>query len=155
MSAQLMQDEQRDTRIRLQSAPGARKRRRRVGRGAGSTFGSTCGRGDKGQNSRSGGGVRAAFEGGQMPINRRLPKRGFNPLTPNACAEVRLHELNQFAGEVVDLEKLKARKIVPAKASRAKVIVSGELDAKVTLKGIAASAGARAAIEAAEGSIEE
>ena len=143
------------TRIVLRSAPGARKRRRRVGRGAGSTFGSTCGRGDKGQNSRAGGGVRFGFEGGQMPINRRLPKRGFNSATQHEHAEVRLWELNRFADVTVDLAILKESGIVPVKAKRVKVILSGTLDRKVTLKGIAVSAGARAAIEAADGVIQE
>ncbi len=142
-------------RIVLTSTPGARKRRKRVGRGAGSTFGSTCGRGDKGQNSRSGGGVRLGFEGGQMPIKRRLPKRGFTSMSADACAEVRLWELNQFANQVVDLAMLKEKGIVAHSASRAKVILAGEIEGQVTLQGIGASAGARAAIEAANGQIEE
>ena len=142
-------------RIELRSAPGARKESRRVGRGAGSTFGSTCGRGDKGQNSRSGGGVRAGFEGGQMPLKRRLPKRGFNSLQPNATAQVRLSDLAKFAGQTVDLDTLKKTKIVPRNALNAKVIVSGTLEQSVTVKGLRVSAGARAAIEAAKGKIED
>lgn len=144
-----------ENRIQLQSTPGARRRRKRVGRGAGSNYGSTCGRGDKGQNSRSGGGVRVGFEGGQMPLKRRLPKRGFNSMTANANAEVRLWELNEFAGQTVDLELLKAKNIVPARTTRAKVILSGSLDKEVTLKGVAVSSGARSAIEAANGKIED
>ena len=155
MTKEELQESRMGSRIRLESTPGAHKRRRRVGRGAGSTFGSTCGRGDKGQNSRSGGGVRAGFEGGQMPIARRLPKRGFNSMTPHSCAEVRLRELNQFAGETVDLALLKSKGVVPVKALRAKVILSGELEQKVNLKGIAVSKGARAAIVAAQGTIED
>lgn len=142
-------------RIQLQSTAGARRRRKRVGRGAGSNHGSTCGRGDKGQNSRSGGGVRAGFEGGQMPLKRRLPKRGFHSMSANATAEVRLWELNKFAGQTVDLDALKANGIVPAKVARAKVILAGSLDKKVTLKGLAVSSGARSAIEAAKGKIED
>ena len=144
-----------ENRIQLQSTPGARRRRKRVGRGAGSNYGSTCGRGDKGQNSRSGGGVRVGFEGGQMPLKRRLPKRGFNSMTANANAEVRLWELNEFAGQTVDLELLKAKNIVPARTTRAKVILSGSLEKEVTLKGVAVSSGARSAIEAANGKIED
>lgn len=144
-----------ENRIQLQSTPGARRRRKRVGRGAGSNYGSTCGRGDKGQNSRSGGGVRVGFEGGQMPLKRRLPKRGFNSMTANTNAEVRLWELNEFAGQTVDLELLKAKNIVPARTTRAKVILSGSLDKEVTLKGVAVSSGARSAIEAANGKIED
>ena len=144
-----------ENRIQLQSTPGARRRRKRVGRGAGSNYGSTCGRGDKGQNSRSGGGVRVGFEGGQMPLKRRLPKRGFNSMTANTTAEVRLWELNEFAGQTVDLELLKAKNIVPARTTRAKVILSGSLDKEVTLKGVAVSSGARSAIEAINGKIED
>ncbi len=155
MDEQLTMDNQRGGRIRLRSTPGARKRRRRVGRGAGSNYGSTCGRGDKGQNSRSGGGVKVGFEGGQMPLNRRLPKRGFTSLTAHRWAEVRLRELNRFAGETVDLAALKAAGIVPERALRAKVILSGKLENAVALQGISVTAGARAAIEAADGTIEE
>ena len=144
-----------ENRIQLQSTPGARRRRKRVGRGAGSNYGSTCGRGDKGQNSRSGGGVRVGFEGGQMPLKRRLPKRGFHSMSANTTAEVRLWELNKFAGQTVDLDLLKAKNIVPARTTRAKVILSGSLDEKVTLKGVAVSSGARSAIEAVNGIIED
>ena len=155
MSSDNTAQSQASTRIKLTSTPGARKKSKRVGRGAGSTFGSTCGRGDKGQNSRSGGGVRLGFEGGQMPLKRRLPKRGFHSMSANDSAEVRLWELNQFADQTVDLAMLKGKGIVPTRATRAKVILSGSIENQVTLKGIGVSAGARAAIEAANGQIEE
>lgn len=144
-----------DNRIVLHSPPGARKKAKRVGRGAGSTFGSTCGRGDKGQNSRSGGGVRAGFEGGQMPIKRRLPKRGFASLTSGNVAEVRLSEIAKLGDEVIDIERLKRLRIVPRKAINAKVIVSGSIDSSVHLKGLKVTEGARRAIEAVKGTIEE
>lgn len=144
-----------ENRINVNSHPGARRKSRRKGRGAGSNRGSTCGRGDKGQNSRSGGGVRAGFEGGQMPLRRRLPKRGFHSLTADYTAEVRLSELTKFDGQTVDLEVLKKNRIIPKRAERAKVIVSGSLDAKVTLKGLAVSAGARAEIESQLGQVLE
>ena len=142
-------------RIMIQTPPGARKKSRRVGRGAGSNRGSTCGRGDKGQNSRSGGGVRVGFEGGQMPIKRRLPKRGFSSRTANFTAEVRLSDLAKFPGQTVDLDVLKKHHIIPKRAMRAKVIVSGSLESKVNVKGLALSAGARAVIEANEGQVLE
>ncbi len=153
-AAQISQNQQK-SRITLRATPGARKQRKRVGRGAGSTVGSTCGRGDKGQNSRSGGGVRPGFEGGQMPLKRRLPKRGFSSMSTNASAEVRLWELNQFEDQIVDLALLKEKGIVPSAAARAKVILAGKLEKPVSLKGIRVSSGARAAIEAANGQIEE
>ena len=145
-----------ENRIMIQSHPGARKKSRRVGRGAGSNRGSTCGRGDKGQNSRSGGGVKAGFEGGQMPIKRRLPKRGFRSMTASFTSEVRLSDLSKFDGQTVDIEVLKKHRIISKRATRAKVILSGSLDdAKVTLKGLAVSAGARTAIEAQQGQVLE
>ena len=144
-----------EDRIELRSAPGARKNRKRVGRGAGSNHGSTCGRGDKGQNSRSGGGVRAGFEGGQMPLKRRLPKRGFNSLTAGKTAELRLSELNALADQPIDIALLKSKRLVPSAAKKVKVILSGTLEKKVALKGLAVTAGARSAIEAVEGSIED
>ncbi len=144
-----------ENRIVLQSPPGARKKAKRVGRGAGSTHGSTCGRGDKGQNSRSGGGVRAGFEGGQMPIKRRLPKRGFTSLTSGNVAEVRLSEIAKLGDEVIDIDRLKRLRIVPRRAVNAKVIVSGSIDTSVHLKGLMVSEGARRAIEAVSGTIEE
>ena len=137
----------------IQPAPGAKKNRRRVGRGIGSGLGKTAGRGHKGQKSRSGGFHKVGFEGGQMPLQRRLPKRGFTSLTRGDVAEVRLSELELMDGDKIDLAMLHAAGIVPRSASRAKVIVSGKLSRKVALVGIAVSAGAKAAIEAAGGSV--
>ena len=144
-----------ENRIVPVSAPGARKKAKRVGRGPGSTHGSTCGRGDKGQNSRSGGGVRPGFEGGQMPIMRRLPKRGFTSKKAGHVAEVRLNEIANLGDEAIDIERLKDLHIVPRKAMNAKVILSGTIDTSVHLKGLLVSAGARKAIEAAKGTIED
>jgi large subunit ribosomal protein L15 len=140
----------------LKPAPGAKKTRHRVGRGVGSGWGKTAGRGHKGQKARSGGFHKVGFEGGQMPLHRRLPKRGFKSLTRNDVAEVRLSELETLDGADIDLGALKAAGIVPREALAAKVILSGKLSRKVTLKGdIRATKGARAAIEAAGGKIEE
>ncbi len=139
----------------LQPAEGSKKARRRVGRGIGSGLGKTAGRGHKGQKSRSGGFHKVGFEGGQMPLQRRLPKRGFTSLTRDDVAEVRLSELDKLQADKVDLATLHAAGIVPRLASRAKVILSGEVTRKVTLVGIAATKGARAAIEAAGGSVTE
>ena len=139
----------------LKPAAGSRPVGKRDGRGVGSGFGKTCGRGHKGQKSRSGGFHKVGFEGGQMPLQRRLPKRGFRSMTASDAAEVRLHELTKIAAEVIDLTALKAANIVPETAKRAKVILSGKLDKAVTLKGLALTKGARAAIEAAGGKIEE
>ena len=144
-----------EERITLKTTPGARQKKQRVGRGIGSNRGSTCGRGDKGQNSRSGGGVRPGFEGGQMPVGRRLPKRGFHSRSIGLTAEVRLNDLQKFPNEVVNLELLKSNGVIPKHAQKAKVIASGSLDCGVTVKGLAVTAGARKAIEAASGSIEE
>lgn len=139
----------------LAPAEGSKKNRRRVGRGIGSGLGKTAGRGHKGQKSRSGGFHKVGFEGGQMPLQRRLPKRGFTSLTRNDVAEVRLSELETLQADKVDMAALYAAGIVPRLASRAKVILSGELTRKVTLVGIAATKGAKAAIEAVGGSIVE
>lgn len=136
----------------LHPGEGARKTPKRVGRGPGSGSGKTAGRGHKGQKARSGGYHKLGFEGGQMPLQRRVPKRGFRSMTPQT-AEVRLDALNKLSGEV-DLAALKRAKLVPSEAQRAKVIASGEIKSAVTLKGIAASAGAAKAIEAAGGSVE-
>lgn len=144
-----------DNRIVLKGNPAARKKSKRVGRGPGSTHGSTCGRGDKGQNSRSGGGVRSGFEGGQMPIKRRLPKRGFTSLSLGKVAEVRLNEIARFGDEVIDIDLLKRHHIVHRKAEKAKVISSGTIDTSVRLKGLMVSGGARRLIEAAKGTIED
>ncbi|MES1943105.1 50S ribosomal protein L15 [Salinisphaera sp. PC39] len=136
----------------LHPGEGARKSAKRVGRGPGSGLGKTAGRGHKGQKSRSGGYHKVGFEGGQMPLQRRVPKRGFRSVTPQA-AEVRLDSLGRLSGDV-DLMALKQAKIVPRDAARAKVIASGKIESAVNLKGVAASAGAVKAIEAAGGSVE-
>jgi len=135
--------------------PGSRKPRKRLGRGHAAGQGKTCGRGQKGQHSRSGGFHKVGFEGGQMPLQRRLPKRGFVSLTRDDCAELRLHELAAVTQDVVDIEALKNAGVVPRIAKRVKVIASGKLDKAVKTKGIAVTRGARKAIEAAGGSIEE
>jgi large subunit ribosomal protein L15 len=136
----------------LKPARGSKHARRRVARGVGSGLGKTGGRGHKGQKARSGGFHKVGFEGGQMPLQRRLPKRGFNSPLQGDTAEVRLSDLERIKTENIDLGALKLAGIVPAPAKGAKVIVSGKLTRKVTLTGIAVSKGARAAIEAAGGS---
>jgi large subunit ribosomal protein L15 len=139
----------------LKPAPGATKDRHRVGRGAGSGWGKTAGRGHKGQKARSGGFHKLGFEGGQMPLHRRLPKRGFNSPTRDDIAEVRLSELETLQVADVDLAALQAAGIVSKKALGAKIIVAGKLSKKLNVKGdVRASKGARAAIEAAGGTIE-
>ena len=139
----------------LKPTEGSRTARRRLGRGIGSGLGKTAGRGHKGQHARAGGYHKVGFEGGQMPLQRRLPKRGFNSRTAGDCAEVRLSELRLVQADVIDLDALKLAGVVPQAAKRAKVIVSGELAGAVRLKGVGATAGARAVIEQAGGSIEE
>src|SRR6266700_1992572 len=136
----------------LKPAPGSKRARKRVCRGIGSGTGKTGGRGHKGQRARSGGFHKVGFEGGQMPLQRRLPKRGFNSPTREDTAEVRLSDLERLNAEKIDLAALKAAGVVPAFSNAAKVIVSGKLTRKVALAGIAVSKGARAAIEAAGGS---
>ena len=139
----------------LKPAPGAKKDRHRVGRGVGSGWGKTAGRGHKGQKARSGGFHKLGFEGGQMPLHRRLPKRGFNSPTRDDIAEVRLSELETLQVADVDLAALQAAGIVSRKALGAKIIVAGKLSKKLNVKGdVRASKGARAAIEAAGGTIE-
>jgi large subunit ribosomal protein L15 len=139
----------------LKPAPGAKKDRHRVGRGIGSGWGKTAGRGHKGQKARSGGFHKLGFEGGQMPLHRRLPKRGFNSPTRDDIAEVRLSELETLQVADVDLAALQAAGIVSRKALGAKIIVAGKLSKKLNVKGdVRASKGARAAIEAAGGTIE-
>ncbi|MGA7950373.1 MAG: 50S ribosomal protein L15 [Thiobacillaceae bacterium] len=137
----------------LKPAAGAKHAKRRVGRGIGSGLGKTAGRGHKGQHSRSGGYKKVGFEGGQMPLQRRLPKRGFVSLSRTDTAEVRLSDLARIAVDEIDILVLKQAGLVPAAAQTAKVILSGELGKPVKLKGIAASKGARTAIEAAGGSL--
>jgi large subunit ribosomal protein L15 len=139
----------------LKPAPGARRARLRVGRGASAGQGKTCGRGTKGQRARKGGYHKVGFEGGQMPLQRRMPKVGFRSDIKRSRAEVRLHELAKVDAAVVDLEALKKAGVVPPSTERAKVVLSGELKKAVTLKGVAATKGARAAIEAAGGRIED
>ena len=137
----------------IKPADGSTRNRRRVGRGIGSGLGKTAGRGHKGQKSRSGGFHKVGFEGGQMPLQRRLPKRGFVPISPGA-AEVRLGDLNKLPVDMVDLLVLKQAGLVPGGAKSAKVFVSGNLAKAVKLHGIAVTAGAKKAIEAAGGSVE-
>ncbi len=138
----------------LKPAPGSNRARRRVGRGIGSGLGKTAGRGHKGQRARSGGFHKVGFEGGQMPLQRRLPKRGFVSRMRDDTAEVRLADLDRVTGETVDLDALKAAGVVPRIALRAKVILAGKILRKLALKGIAVSKGAKTAIEAAGGSVE-
>jgi large subunit ribosomal protein L15 len=138
----------------LKPAAGEKKDRHRVGRGGGSGWGKTAGRGHKGQRARSGGFHKVGFEGGQMPLHRRLPKRGFTPLTRGDTAEVRTGQLESMKAADIDLAALKAEKIVPHGALAAKVILSGKLSRKITLKEIKVSKGARALIEGAGGKIE-
>src|SRR5690606_24355366 len=137
----------------IKPAEGSKKTARRVGRGMGSGLGKTCGRGHKGQKSRAGGFHKTGFEGGQMPLQRRLPKRGFVSLTGARNVEVRLSELDKLPVEDVDLLVLMQAGIVPADALSAKVVLSGEIKRKVNLRGVGATKGARAAIEAAGGSV--
>lgn len=137
----------------LKPAEGAKRARRRVGRGIGSGFGKTAGRGHKGQKSRSGGFHKVGFEGGQMPLQRRLPKRGFTPMGRHLYAEVRLSDLQALPVDEIDVQVLKAAGIVGGMVRYAKVIKTGELTRKVSLNGLTATAGARAAIEAAGGSL--
>ena len=138
----------------LKPAQGAKQTAKRVGRGIGSGLGKTCGRGHKGQHARAGGFHKVGFEGGQMPLQRRLPKVGFRSHLARDTAEVRLGELAKVRGEVIDLAALRAANIVPQQALQAKVILSGKLEAKVNLRGVAVTKGARAAIEAAGGKVE-
>ena len=139
----------------IKPAAGSKKARRRVGRGIGSGLGKTAGRGHKGQKSRSGGFHKVGFEGGQMPLQRRLPKRGFVSLSKDDTAEVRLRDLAKLPVAEVDLLALKAAGLVPPAAKTAKVIKTGTLDKAVKLSGVAATKGAKAAIEAAGGSVAE
>lgn len=138
----------------IQPAPGSRKKSKRVGRGIGSTLGKTCGRGHKGQKSRSGGFHKVGFEGGQMPLQRRLPKVGFTSRVKKYSAQVRLNELNLVDADVIDLKALIDANLIPAITKTAKVILSGEVSKAVTIKGLKTTAGAKAAIEAAGGKIE-
>ena len=139
---------------KVKPAAGSKHSKKRVGRGIGCGLGKTAGRGHKGQKARAGGFHKVGFEGGQMPLQRRLPKRGFMSLTAADTAEVRLGDLQKMDGDVIDLAALKAAGVVPHLSLRAKVILSGEIQRAVTLKGLGVSKGARAAVEAAGGSVE-
>lgn len=139
----------------LRPAPGSRKAARRVGRGIGSGVGKTAGRGHKGQKSRSGGTVAPGFEGGQMPLQKRLPKYGFTSRIARTTAQVRLGELNKVTGNVIDVQALKDANVIRDDVRRVRVFLRGELFRAVTLKGITASKGAREAIERAGGSVQE
>ncbi len=139
----------------LKPAAGEKKTPKRVGRGIGSGLGKTCGRGHKGQRARAGGYHKIGFEGGQMPIQRRLPKMGFSSLTAQDTAEVRLHELGRLNTDKIDLATLKVAGVVPQRAKRAKVVLQGTLEKAVTLSGVAVTKGARAAIIAAGGKVQD
>jgi large subunit ribosomal protein L15 len=138
----------------LKPAPGAKRARLRVGRGASAGQGKTCGRGTKGQRARKGGYHKVGFEGGQMPIQRRMPKVGFRSKMASSRAEVMLSELGKIKGDVIDLESLKKAGVIPVFAEKAKVVLSGKIERAVTLKGVMATKGALAAIEAAGGKLE-
>lgn len=138
----------------IQSALGARKKAKRVGRGIGSTDGKTCGRGHKGQKARSGGYHKVGFEGGQMPLQRRLPKVGFTSRTKKFSAEVRLSEIDAIGLAEVDMQILIDRNIIPAFSKKVKLVNTGTVSKSITLKGINVTAGAKLAIEAAGGKVE-
>jgi large subunit ribosomal protein L15 len=139
----------------LSPAPGSKKAAKRVGRGIGSGLGKTAGRGHKGQKSRSGGKVAPGFEGGQMPLQKRLPKYGFTSRISRTTAQVRLGELGKVAGDVVDLQALKDADVVRDDVQRVRIFMSGELSRALTVKGIPVSKGAREAIEQAGGKVED
>ena len=139
----------------IKPAKGSRKAATRVGRGIGSGSGKTCGRGHKGQKARSGGFHKVGFEGGQMPLQRRMPKFGFNSFMATITAEIRLHELEKVEGEKVNISALQKAGIISKSKKRAKVIASGKITKPVVISGLRVTKGARAAIEAAGGSIEE
>jgi large subunit ribosomal protein L15 len=137
----------------IKPGAGAKHARKRVGRGIGSGLGKTSGRGHKGQKSRAGGFHKVGFEGGQMPLQRRLPKRGFTSLSGKDTAEVRLGALGSVSAETIDMDALRSAGVIPAGAKAAKVILAGKIEKAVKLAGIKVSKGARAAIEAAGGSV--
>ena len=138
----------------LSPAPGAKRNAKRVGRGIGSGNGKTAGRGHKGLKSRSGGTVKAGFEGGQMPLQKRLPKYGFTSRIGRTTAEVRLHELNLVEGDIIDIAALKSADLIKEAVARVRVFLSGEITRAVKVSGITVTKGARAAIEAGGGSVE-
>jgi large subunit ribosomal protein L15 len=139
----------------LKPAAGSNPTRKRVGRGVGSGFGKTAGRGHKGQKSRKGGYHKVGFEGGQMPLQRRLPKVGFRSIMARSTGEVRLNELSKVEGDVVDMDALYRADVLSMGITRAKVILSGSIDRAVTVRGLGVTKGARAAIEAAGGKVED
>ena len=139
----------------LSPAPGSKQSAKRVGRGIGSGLGKTAGRGHKGQKSRSGGRVRPGFEGGQMPLQKRLPKYGFTSRISRVTSQIRLGELNMIDGDTVDIASLRAAGLINTNIIRAKIFLSGELNRAVTLKGVSATKGATIAIEAAGKKVEE
>jgi large subunit ribosomal protein L15 len=139
----------------LSPAPGRTRNAKRVGRGIGSGLGKTCGRGHKGLKSRSGGSVRPGFEGGQMPLQKRLPKYGFTSRVARVTAQIRTSELNQLQDEAIDLDALKRADLVGNNILRAKVFLSGEVTRTINIKGLAVTKGAREAIEKAGGTVEE
>jgi large subunit ribosomal protein L15 len=139
----------------LKPAEGAKTAAKRVGRGIGSGLGKTAGRGHKGQKARAGGFHKVGFEGGQMPMQRRLPKVGFNSRMGKTTAEIRLHELNNISADVIDVQALQDANLISRSIKRVKVMVSGKIEKAVTLKGLKVTQGARAAIEAAGGKIQD
>ena len=139
----------------LSPGPGSRKHKRRLGRGAGSGLGKTSGKGHKGQKARAGGSVRPGFEGGQLPLQMRVPKFGFRSRIGMSTAEVRLGELAKVDGDQVDLDALKKANVLKRSVKRARLVLSGSIDRAVTVKGIKVTKGARAAIEAAGGRVED
>ncbi|MGZ0076759.1 50S ribosomal protein L15 [Methylomonas sp. YC3] len=138
----------------IQSACGARKKAKRVGRGIGSTDGKTCGRGHKGQKARSGGFHKVGFEGGQMPLQRRLPKVGFTSRTKKFTAEVRLAEIDALQADIVDIQLLISENIIPVFSKQVKVVNTGTVTRSLVLKGLGVTAGAKLTIEAAGGKVE-
>lgn len=139
----------------LSPTPGSKRPKTRVGRGAGSGLGKTAGRGQKGQKSRKSGGVRPGFEGGQLPLQIRVPKFGFRSRVGLGTAEVRLGELAKVQGELIDLQTLQAANVLPRSVKRVRIMLSGAIERAVTVKGIKVTRGARAAIEAAGGKVED
>ncbi|PCJ35184.1 MAG: 50S ribosomal protein L15 [Cellvibrionales bacterium] len=139
----------------LSPAPGRTHAAKRVGRGIGSGLGKTCGRGHKGQKSRSGGSVKPGFEGGQMPLQKRLPKYGFTSRVSRVSAQIRLSELNLVGGDVANLETLRAAGLINHGISRVKIFLSGELSKSIVVQGLGITQGAKAALEAAGGKVDE
>ncbi|HHJ40028.1 MAG: 50S ribosomal protein L15 [Methylothermaceae bacteria B42] len=138
----------------LKPAVGSKQKPKRVGRGIGSTLGKTCGRGHKGQKARSGGYHKVGFEGGQMPLHRRLPKVGFRSRTQRFVDEIRLSELNRLPVDVVDLQSLRQANLISRSIKRVKIIASGKIERAITIKGIGVTKGARELIEKAGGTVE-